>query len=128
MTEGGFPEAWKTADEKVFSKRTNSAEYKELSDVSILSTISKFIERAREMQIHLYLNQSMIVKYVVRLPKTIWRTTTLHIADDIIRATDDGKKSKTNGIVFFGFLLSQRHYEFLSQILKTWLSGIKLLI
>lgn len=115
-----FPSNWKKAIITPIPKSSSVKELKDLRPISLLPVLSKIIERImeRQLQIHLQNNHILPVNQSGYRKGHSCSTALLHIVDDVISMTDQGKitllilldYSKAFDTIDHNILMSILHY------------------
>lgn len=102
ITNSVFPESWKIALVTPIPKVNAPKDYKDLRPISILSTLSKVLERVIETQLRSYLTKfDLLPNYQSGFRKNhSCATALLNVTDDIFNAND---KDKVTALVLIDF-------------------------
>lgn len=92
LFEGIFPDKWKIACVVPLAKISTPNEFKDLRPISILSVLSKVLEKIMDAQIRAYLNINQLFPHCQSGFRANYSCTTalINITDDIITANDTG--------------------------------------
>lgn len=134
-----FPSLWKQALVKPVAKNNNPTDLSDFRPISLLSVLSKILERHIHIQITEFLNNNKLESNIQSGFRKNHSTSTAltHLVDDFLRNIDEGRCiclvmidfSKAFDTLDHSMLLAKLHYlgfsEFAIDLMRSYLNGRK---